>query len=397
MSFLFDARVIQDHFPGIGRVAYHLLAHLPAMLEANERIWALRNLAAKNTRYDLAGLAHPNLRWLDLDTSVFTPRNILASMRLPNAEQAKLSHFNYYVRPLRAPRPSITSIYDAISFVYPQYIASFKTRLMIGLAHRLAVAASDAVITISHSAADDLMRFFPALKGRIFVTPLAADDRYCPQPDAEQTRVRAKFNLPPAFALYLASNKPHKNLARLVEAWYLLRTKNQEARIKRQRSSAETIDSVSNEPYLVIAGHQDPRFPQAKLLAEQLGIAHNVQFIGDVPSADMAALYSACDLFVFPSLYEGFGLTPLEAMACGAAVACANTSSLPEVVGEAALLFDPTQPHDIAAACHRILSDENLRQSLKARGLAQAKRFTWASTAKQTLEIYRAVSALRHG
>lgn len=376
MSILFDARVIQDHFPGIGRVAYNLLAQLPAMLDANERIWALRNPAAKNTRYDLASLAHPNLRWLDLDTSVFTPRNILASMRLPNAERARLSHFNYYVRPLRAPRPSITSIYDAISFVYPQYIASFKTRLMIGLAHRLAVSASNAVITISHSAADDLTRFFPALKGRIYVTPLAADDSYCPQPDAEQARVRAKFNLPSAFTLYLASNKPHKNLERLVEAWHLICT---------QRSALGT-------QHLVIAGHQDPRFPQAKLLAEKLGIAHKVQFIGDVPSADMAALYSACDLFVFPSLYEGFGLTPLEAMACGAAVACANTSSLPEVVGEAALLFDPTQPHDIAAACHRILSDENLRQSLKTRSLAQAKRFTWANTAAQTLAIYRDVA-----
>lgn len=375
MPYLFDARVIQNHFPGIGRVAYNLLAHLPAMLDEHEQILALRNPFTQNTRYDLNALAHPKLQWVDVDTPVFSPRNLLSSARslMGVNVSPEMSHFNYYLRPLRAPRPSITSIYDAISFVYPQYVPSFKTRLVIMLAHRLAITASDAIITISTSAANDLKRIFPAIKHRTFVTPLAADATMRPQPDAEIDRVRAKFNLPNTFALYLASNKPHKNLEHLVEAWHLLNT---------QHSTLST-------QHLVIAGHQDPRFPQAQQLAEKLGIAQYVKFIGEVPSDDMATLYTACTLFVFPSLYEGFGLTPLEAMACGAAVACSNASSLPEVMGDAAILFDPNDPQAIANACRRVLADETLRQTLKSAGLARAKQFTWQNTASETLKVYR--------
>ena len=141
----------------------------------------------------------------------------------------------------------------------------------------------------------------------------------------------------------------------------------------------------------MIAGHQDPRYPQAQERVRALGIADWVRFIGEVSNADMPALYSACTLFVFPSLYEGFGLTPLEAIACGAPVACSNTSSLPEVAGDAALLFDPTRPEEIATTCARILNDPALQTALRARSLAQAARFTWAETARRTLEVYRRV------
>jgi len=111
----------------------------------------------------------------------------------------------------------------------------------------------------------------------------------------------------------------------------------------------------------------------------------------------MPALYSACALFVFPSLYEGFGLTPLEAMACGAPVACSNTSSLSEVAGDAALLFDPTDVEAIAAACARVLTNPSLQQQLRASGLRQAARFTWAETARRTLEVYRRIAASASG
>jgi alpha-1,3-rhamnosyl/mannosyltransferase len=372
-AYLFDARVVQDHFPGIGRYAYNLLAALPACLREGEELLVLHDPAARNTRYDLASLDGPRLRRVAYRAPIFSPGNILRAPRLPpRLPPVAAAHYPYYVRPCLARAPSVTTLYDAISFVYPQLVPSAQARLSIRVLTGLAVRASRHILTISESAARDIARFYPAARSKITVTPLAAEPAFAPQPADRQAAARARHGLPEHFTLYLASNKPHKNLARLVEAWGLL----------------PNLQS----PVLVIAGHQDPRFPQAQERARDLGIAGQVRFIGEVDNADMPALYSACDLFVFPSLHEGFGLTPLEAMACGAPVACSNTSSLPEVAGDAALLFDPTDTAQIAAACARVLGDAALRADLRQRGLRQAARFSWRSTAEATLAVYRDLS-----
>ncbi|MCS7325318.1 MAG: glycosyltransferase family 4 protein, partial [Thermoflexales bacterium] len=148
-------------------------------------------------------------------------------------------------------------------------------------------------------------------------------------------------------------------------------------------------------PLLLVAGHQDPRYPEAQRRAQALGLGRWVRFVGAVSDEEAAALYSSCLLFVYPSLHEGFGLTPLEAMACGAPVACSNTSSLPEVVGDAALLFDPTSVDDIARACLTALRDEALRARLRTASLQQAARFSWERAAQQTLAVYREVAEAR--
>jgi alpha-1,3-rhamnosyl/mannosyltransferase len=183
--------------------------------------------------------------------------------------------------------------------------------------------------------------------------------------------VRRKYGLPEYFVLYLGSNKPHKNLGRLVEAWAQFRNSKFEIRS------------------LVVAGHWDSRYPQAQQKATELGLGEAVRFLGDVSEADLPALYNLATVFAFPSLYEGFGLPPLEAMACGTPVVCANTSSLPEVVGDAALLFDPLDVPALAAALAQALSDADLRTALHARGLARARLFSWERTARETLAVYR--------
>ena len=399
MHLLFDARVIQDHFPGIGRYAYNLLAALPAHLDEHDRVTALFNPSVRNTRYPefQSGLNDSRIKWMEHRITLFSPKNLLSA--LPRAPRSPLdtpsipshyhpspvsepavslskgppfdlAHFTYYVRPLRSARPSITTIYDAISFVYPRYVPSAKSRLLIRLMHELAVLASDGFITISQSAAADLQKFFPRMRGRTRVTPLAADAMFAPQPTSAQARVCNALNLAQPFALYLASNKPHKNLEGLVRAWALI--------------------CANERPFtLVIAGHQDPRYPQAQQLARSLGLQKHVRFIGDVPNADLPALYSACALFVYPSLYEGFGLTPLEAMACGAPVACSNASSLPEVAGDAAVLFDPGDPAALAATCQLLLNDPARLSEMRAQSLRQASRFSWDRCARETVALYR--------
>jgi len=176
--------------------------------------------------------------------------------------------------------------------------------------------------------------------------------------------------------LYLGSNKPHKNLERLVEAWALLQP----------RGSAP----AAGQPVpLVIAGAWDDRFPEARRRAEALSLGAQIRWLGPAPEADLPALYSGALLFVFPSLHEGFGLPVLEAMACGAPVVCSNSSSLPEVAGDAALTVDPLDTEKLASAIGQALEEERLRQELRAKGLRQAGSYSWPRTARLTIETYR--------
>lgn len=382
MNILFDARVIQDHFPGIGRYAFNLLSALPAELRAGEQLVVLFDPSTPSTRLPIQALRdkqNEQMRWQEWRVPVFGLKNL--AIRPPRTANG-VAHFLYYVRPMLAGMPAITTIYDTISLIYPEYVPSARTRRLIHTLHALAVRASRRVITISQSAASDIARFYPRSKDKLIVTPLAADPSFTPQPDHAVEAARAQFQLQGRFAFYLASNKPHKNLVRLIDAWAILtRDWGSESR--------ESPFSNHDAPILVIAGHVDPRYPEAPQRVKELGLEQHVRFIGPVSDAQAAALYSACDLFVYPSLYEGFGLTPLEAMACGAPVACSNTSSLPEVAGDAALLFDPLNPQEMAQACLHVLRDDALRAGMRERSLKQAAKFSWQETARLTIDVYR--------
>ena len=386
MHIAFDARVIQDHFPGIGRYAFNLLAALSNELHNDETLTILHDPSVANTRLPLARLQDklksPDMHWQEWLVPMFGTRVLLS--RLPHTVRT-VAHFPYYLRPIWPGCPSITTIFDTLFFVYPQVAPSARARIANRMLNGLSVLTSQRVITASHSAAQEMMRFLPASKHKTVVIPIAADPVFAPRDRRVQTDVIERLKLPPHFSLYLASNKPHKNLVRLVEAWGAVTSNGL------LRESTHTVTRYP-APALVIAGHQDPRYSDAQQRAKALGIEDHVRFIGAVTDDDAAALYSACDLFVFPSLYEGFGLTPLEAMACGAPVACSNTTSLPEVAGDAALLFDPTQPDSIAAICLKILRDEHLRMHLRERSLAQASHFTWRDAARHTISVYRDVA-----
>jgi alpha-1,3-rhamnosyl/mannosyltransferase len=386
MNYVFDARVIQDHFPGIGRYAYNLLLNLPAQLQKDETLLVLSDTRAKNTRFTLPSFGNhggSRVRLVEYHMPIFGLQNILQSPK-PIPRHAALVHYTYYVRPRASSPTSITSIYDTISFAYPGFVPSARARWVIRFAHELAIRASTLILTISNAAARDLENRFPRTSGKIIVTPLAADEVFKPQPRQAINDVRAKFQITEPFVLYLASNKPHKNLAKLVEAWKIC------------NSVWSGNGGSKKRPQLIIAGHQDPRYPQAQQFARQYGIENDIRFIGEVSDLEAAALYSGCELFVFPSLHEGFGLTPLEAMSCGAPVICSNTSSLPEVVGNAGLLFDPNDVDDLANAIQLALNDDYLLSHLRENSLRQAARFSWKETARLTIEAYREVIRYAH-
>jgi alpha-1,3-rhamnosyl/mannosyltransferase len=280
-----------------------------------------------------------------------------------------LYHSPYFLIPALPGVPTVVSIHDLIPLRYPQYFTA-PQRVIYNLSVRLAARAADRVITASRQAADDVARFLGVVPSRVVVIPMAADPAFQPTPPAHVDERRARLRLPEKYVLYVGTNRPHKNLTRLVEAWSLLPSR-----------------SVS----LVVAGPWDDRYPEARRRVEELGLGERVRFVGAVDEGDLPALYSGALAFVFPSECEGFGLPVIEAMACGTPVACSNAAALTELAGDDALLFPPHSVESIAAALGRLLEDGELRADLARRGLARAARLTWDDAAKKTLAIYRSI------
>lgn len=369
MRIAIDARYVADHFPGIGRYVYNLLRTL-AEASHGHRILVIYNPSLVNRRFDVRGLAsHAAIELIETSARPFGPLEHLQLPRLLRAIRADVFHAPYYVRPYVAlPCPVVTTLYDVIPRTFPEE-STPRARLLFDSLMKLAAQTSARLIAISEHARDDIAAAYGIQRDTIAVTYLAADERMTPQPPAEIVSVRARLGLPEEYALTLSSNKPHKNLPVLVEAWALFAAQHPAA-------------------LLVVAGHWDDRYPQARQLAANLGLGERVRFLPSVPETDLPALYSGARAFVYPSRYEGFGLPPLEAMACGTPVICGAVSSLPEVVGSAALTADPSSPRALATALTQLWDNAALQRDLRTRGRAQASWFSWRRTAAQTLAIY---------
>ncbi len=370
-----DARYIGDHFPGIGRYIVSLARAL-AECHHDHTLVLLHNPPRHGTRYSLNDLAAlPGVELAPLRSAPFSP---LQQIELPLRVRAlglDLLHSPYFIKPYAGlPCPSVVTIYDLLGWRFPQTL-SWRGRLLYRLTMGLAVRSADALITISESAREDLALRYRVPRERIAVTPLAAGQRFAPQPPEAVMAVRMRYDLPSSYVLYLGSNKPHKNLERLIRAW-------------EQASAGADPGGPIGSAQMILAGHEDAKHPEARQFVAAHGLGARVRFLPNVDDADLPALYSGATLFAFPSYYEGFGLPPLEAMACGTPVLCANASSLPEVVGDAALLVDPYSPPDIAEGLVRLLNQPDLRRDLRERGLSRAHEFSWQRTALATLRVY---------
>ncbi len=271
----------------------------------------------------------------------------------------------------------LTTIHDAIAFRYPEGYPWLNNLL-----HRRYVPASlpnlDGVVAVSEDAARDLARFMGVPPARIHVVPSGVSAHFRPVPPDAAAAVAQRYGLTGPYILSVGAQKAHKNVARLVAAFAQVRDAFPDVR-------------------LAIAGPTQWRHSGVEDEIARQGVASAVARLGYVAEDDLPALYSAARLFALPSLYEGFGLPVLEAMACGAPVVCSNTTALPEVAGDAALLVDPTDVDALAAALRRLLADDGLRCDLAARGLARARQFTWEQTARNMVRVYRAVLGWEQG
>jgi glycosyltransferase involved in cell wall biosynthesis len=225
---------------------------------------------------------------------------------------------------------------------------------------------------VSEASKRDILRYFRVPEGKIDVIYNAIDDRLGETPTAEEIeRVRERYQLNAPYVLYAGNIKPHKNLERLIEAFHTLRQDPDLGHVK-----------------LLIIGDEISKYASLRRAVHRYKLHKYVRFFGFVPDKTLAVLYRLARVFVFPSLYEGFGFPPLEAMASGTPVITSNVSSLPEVVGDAALLINPLDPAEIAQAMRRVLLDSELREELRQRGLRRVNEFSWERSVRRVREIY---------
>lgn len=291
--------------------------------------------------------------------------------------QADIAHVPYWGPPLSSPARLVTSVLDVIPLALPDYAQGFKARLYNSLV-TAAARGSAHTLTLSEAAKADIVKYLDLPPESITVTYLAADERYHPRMGAERDEaVRQKYDLPDQFVLYLGGFDVRKQVNQLLLAYTYV-------------GQAEG----DNIP-LVIAGREPAWgtsvFPDLPAYAAELNISNYVRWLGYVDEADKPALYRLADVFVFPSVYEGFGLMPLEAMASGTPVVANDVSSIPEIVGDAAYLVKAGDARAMAGAIIALLLQQPLRESLINQGLARATNFSWRKTAKETLAVYEQV------
>ncbi len=293
---------------------------------------------------------------------------------------ADIAHVPYWGPPLSSPAKLVTSILDVIPVALPEYSSGFRARLYTSLVSA-ASRGNAHTITISNAAKADIVKYLGLPEDSITTTYLAADEAYHPRMGAERdAAVRAKYDLPDQFVLYMGGFDVRKQVNELLLAYTYV-------------GQAEG----DNIP-LVIAGREpqwgSPMFPDLRKYAEELKITDYVRWIGYVDEADKPSLYRLADVFVYPSVYEGFGLPVLEAMASGTPVVANDVSSIPEVTGDAAFLVGEGNARAMGGAIIAILLQQPFRESLINQGLARATNFSWRKTAKETLAVYEKVMAM---
>lgn len=285
-----------------------------------------------------------------------------------------LAHVPHFGPPFFPSIPTVITIHDLIPLIVPLYRGSPLVRLYSHLA-AMGARRAGAILADSVASARDTQSRLNIPGEKIHTVYLAANASYQPICDPHEIqRVRTKYQLPEQFVLYLGGFDARKNVRCIIRAFAVL---------AEERAKGWKLVLAGKLPEANSGFMPDPR-----VLAREAGLEDSVQLTGFIAEEDKPALYSAARAFLFPSVYEGFGLPPLEAMACGTPVLVAERSSLPEVVGDAGWLLDPNDPREWANALRVIISDATKWGELRERGLAQAKRFSWERTARETLRVY---------
>jgi glycosyltransferase involved in cell wall biosynthesis len=354
MRIALDTQSTVGHKTGIG-------IYTAALLEALRQIAPQHEIVELNLKREVRMRLDRRLRWQQWTLP-----------RAAHRARSDLLHVSGFDAPVWKRCPVVLTVHDLIGMLFPQNLPPIS-RFYWSKWLPFSVRFADQIIADSEHTQRDIVRLLKIDPARLTVIPLAAGLQYQPIEQADTLQsVRRKHHLPDRFILFVSTLEPRKGIDTLLEAF-------------------ARLTPAQPDVKLVITGkrgwYTEPLFAQL----DRLQLAPRVQLTDYVPAEDLPALYNCADVLAFPSRYEGFGLTVLEAMACGTPVVCSNSSSLPEVAGDAALRVSPDDAPSLAQALQRVLTDATLRQQMKARGLQQAARFSWSRTAQETLAVYERV------
>jgi len=372
MRIAIDARMGHTRV-GMGVYVRGLISHLGAIDKENEYFVIVQ----KGKEADFVPEQDNFSKW---GTSIsyenhFT-RDLWEQAYLPlKLHKAKIDvyHGPNYVLPILGDTGMVLTAYDMISFATPEWykrISRFRVQRLL----KMSVKRAHKIITGSENSKRDIIKILGVPKEKVRVVYIGVDDIYKPVNDKHQLdSAKVRYKIAGRFILHVGSLSPRKNIPQLIDAY--------------NRLPAEILE----EYQLVIVGKRSWKADEIFAKVKQLRLEDKVVFTGFVEDRDLPLLMNRAALLALPSLYEGFGIPPLEAMACGTPVVASNTSSIPEVVGNAALLFDPYNVEEMADAMHRALTDEQLRSDLRQKGFERVKQFSWERAARETLAVYEEV------
>jgi len=367
-----DCRMYSSAFTGIGRYVFELADHLFKADSENEYV-----LFFNDPEFGKFTPPNPKVKKVLVNAGHYSLQEQLKFLRLLNKEKLDVMHFTHFNAPVFYRRPSVVTIHDLTLHFYPgKKMTSLLHRLAYHLVLKSAVKKAKKVIAVSENTKKDLQILLKTPSEKIDVIYEGVHEKFKPlHNDPTVESVKNKFKLDKLYLLYTGVWRSHKNLPNLINAFKILK------------------DDFDFQGYLVITGRKDPIYaPEVVSHAESLKLSQDIIFTGLVEENDLVPLYNGALAYVFPSLYEGFGLSPLEAMQCGVPVVASKTSCIPEVCGtENAVYFDPNNPQEMAEKLNEVIISPALREQLIQKGLNHVKKFSWQKMAQQTLQVYNQI------
>jgi glycosyltransferase involved in cell wall biosynthesis len=311
----------------------------------------------------------------------FSLNSYLELNRILKQHRCDLLHVPHlFWKPQSVPCPYVVTVHDLLDHLYKVNSASWAKRQLHFEFTKRVLHRAARIFAVSNFSKQDTERLFAVPGDRIEVIYNALDDRFRQghATDADRKLIAERYQVTYPFLLYAGRISPHKNVIRIIEAFSALKTELQK-------------EGKYPDLRLIIIGDELSKHPDLRRAVIKSRAQNDVRFLGFVPIGVLRIFYDLAKIFVFPSLYEGFGLPPLEAMAHGTPVVTSNTSSIPEVVGNAAVMVNPENVFEIMHALHRVLLDQPVREKLKARGVLQAQKFSWDDSVQRMLEVYHEV------
>lgn len=364
MKIGIDCRFFSSKFTGIGRYTHELVDNF---IKLNSTLSSPHELVLFFNEPEYKDFNCPaHVKKVLVNAKHYSIDEQFVFLGKLNKEKLDIVHFPHFNIPVLYSRPFIVTIHDLTLSMFPgQKMTKWYHRVGYNLTIKNAVKKAQKIIAVSENTKKDLIKLLhvPEDKITVIYNGISPDLKVVPE----------YKNAPHEdFLLYAGVWRSHKNLPRLISAFHILKNKNPELKNTK----------------LIITGKPDPHYPEVYQTVKFLGLEHDVKFLGLVPEVELIKLYNQAKIFVFPSLYEGFGLPPLEAMSCGTPVAAANSSSIPEVCGEGnAVFFNPHSVDSIAETILSLYKNPVAQEKLIKNGLAHAAKFSWIKTAKETWKI----------